>query len=348
MTTVLAADVGGTKTLLGLFRDGGELLHKERFDSAAFSNVTDMVTEFLSRPEVKQHPRPVRAALGVAGPVRDAGTGPDGTPQQRAQITNLPYAIETAALTQGCGLTRVGLYNDFYVIAAAVAQIASGAHDDSEIVALNPDAQADPRGAIAILGAGTGLGEALIARSGPAPVILPTEGGHTDFAPRDEVEIGLLRFMQRRHPDHVSVERVVCGAGLLALYEYLRESGAAPESPEVAEELQRASGSDDPAVVSKYGLTKKDALCALALERFVMLYGAEAGNLALKSLATGGVYLAGGIAAKILPAMTSGVFIEHFTRKGRFAPLLRRIPVYLLKSADIGLIGAARLAAQLK
>lgn len=352
--TLLAGDLGGTKTLLSLCSADGEPRVTRRYDSRAFDGLLPMVQAFLAEvaDEVRVHGAPRRAVFGVAGPITEVPevTGPGGGAQkaqraQRAEITNLSYAIETAPLAEGLGLEAVRLVNDFYAVASAVAAAASGA-GALELVALNPEARAERTGAVAVLGAGTGMGQALIARCVEPPVILPTEGGHSDFAPRSELEADLLRFLLRRFPDHVSVERVLCGAGLVLLYEFFRERGERPEQPAVRAEIE-ARGTDAPAVISRHGLARSDGLCDLALDRFVQLYGAEAGNLALKSLATGGVYLAGGIAARILPRLTDGVFLRHFAQKGRFSGLLAGIPVFVVKDPAAGLRGAARLAAGL-
>jgi glucokinase len=346
--TLLAGDLGGTKTLLSLCSADGEPRVTRRYDSRAFDGLLPMVQAFLAEvaDEVRVQGAPRRAVFGVAGPITEVtGVTGLGGGAQKAEITNLSYAIETAPLAEGLGLEAVRLVNDFYAVASAVAAAASGI-GALELVALNPEARAERTGAVAVLGAGTGMGQALIARSVEPPVILPTEGGHSDFAPRSELEADLLRFLLRRFPDHVSVERVLCGAGLVLLYEFFRERGERPEQPAVRAEIE-ANGTDAPAVISRHGLARSDGLCDLALDRFVQLYGAEAGNLALKSLATGGVYLAGGIAARILPRLTDGVFLRHFAQKGRFSGLLAEIPVFVVKDPAAGLRGAARLAAGL-
>ena len=230
--------------------------------------------------------------------------------------------------------------------ALAVAQVAQGhTLPGLTLHPINPSAQPVSRAPLAVLGAGTGLGEALVAFHGDQPVILSTEGGHTDFAPHDEVELALWRFVAARFPDHVSQERLVCGPGIVTMYEFFCQQGQTPHSPQVSAEIRSAS---DPAqVISRHALQQTDPLCQQVMERFVMLYGAEAGNLALKSLSRGGVYLAGGIAAKILPLLQDGLFLLHFAKKGRFSALLRSIPVYVVDCAEIGLTGAIECARQL-
>lgn len=348
--TLLAGDLGGTKTLLSLCDDRGTPLYTQRVPSGAYSGLAEMVEAFLRQPEAQALPAPTRAAFGVAGPVESLArqAGATGPAEQKARITNLSFSIETSELRTRCGFAKVQLCNDFYAVAAAIAVAAAPGADATsfELVSLNPNAKADPTGTVAVLGAGTGMGQAVIARGPAGPYIIPTEGGHADFSPRDHEEIELLRFLLTRHPEHVSVERVLCGAGLFALYEFYAAYEPAALNHTVHAQIV-GTPSDAPALISQHALAGTDALCMRAMQRFVMLYGAEAGNLALKCLATGGVYLAGGIAAKILPRMTDGTFLQNFTRKGRFTTLLHRVPIYIVQNPQIGLLGAAYLAAAL-
>ncbi|HNO67546.1 MAG TPA: glucokinase [Pseudomonadota bacterium] len=333
--TLLAGDLGGTKTLLALFDDAGTLLHKQRFASQQHPDLESMVTAFLAATAKDLHPQVM--ALGVAGPVaKHAGF-------ETCDVTNLPYRIDGRSIAARFGFASVRLVNDFYAVAAAVSVLArGGSFPGLSLCSLHPLAHAEPGSPIAVLGAGTGLGEALIAFHGDVPVILPTEGGHTDFAPHDDLEVQLWRYLQRRHPDHVSQERLVCGPGIATLYAFFRDERIGTESPQVAAELACC---DDPArVISRHALAKTDPLCEQVMDRFVMLYGAEAGNLALKSLARGGVYLAGGIAAKNLPLFTTGLFVSHFARKGRFSGLLSSIPIHVVQGEEIGLFGALTIA----
>lgn len=382
--TLLAGDLGGTKTLLALCDATGEPLYTRQFDSRAHNSLEDMVATFLADPEVKRQPSPVAAGLGVAGPITevrlpdraDAGDGAAGSGWgQRASITNLGYQIDAGALRDRFGLQSVRLANDFYALSLYASRLvrqieAQRPTDPSQrgllppsladrVALLSDPAQTepDPDGNLCVLGAGTGMGQALVVRGRalrhatfPAPrepsagnsVIVATEGGHTDFAPRDELEQDLLRFLQARFPDHVSVERVLCGGGLHTLYEFLAAREPQRVSDAVTRELAEA-GAAAPAVVSAHGLAGTDGLCQQALTRFVMLYGAEASNLALKSMATGGVVIGGGVARKILPRLTDGLFREHFVRKGRFRALCERMPIYVLLDPLAGLRGAAYL-----
>jgi glucokinase len=350
--TYLAGDLGGTKTILGLYDEDGALRFARRYESRSHESLEAIIDAFLGEEEVRGAPRPDRGAFGVAGPVSEVGGAGPGQDRQQARITNLSWEIDTEALKKRSGLRRARLVNDFYAVAAATAFLAqgpagAGTGSEERLVALNPGARANPRGAIGILGAGTGLGEAIIARSGGEAVILPSEGGHADFAPRDEVEIELLRFLMRRHGGHVSYERVLCGAGLLALYEFFREyRGVDLESAEVRAEIERDRAAA-PAVVSRHGLAGTNALCIEALDRFALIFGAEAGNLALKALAVGGVYIGGGIAPKILPKLRDGRFLEGFVQKGRFSGLMSTIPVWVIADGQVGLLGASVLARSL-
>jgi glucokinase len=364
--TFLAGDLGGTKTLLALCNGAGEPLCMHQYDSRAHDSLEDMVAKFLRESDVQRHPHPQAAGLGVAGPIREEPLPEGGGITQRATITNLGYEIDALRLRERFAFRQVKLANDFYALslyaARVVQQIESRTDAEgrlpvelAEPVALIADSDSvrpDPQGNLCVLGAGTGMGQALIVRGralrlaglapGQQPLIVATEGGHTDFAPRDALELDLLRFLLRRHPEHVSVERVICGAGLHMLYEFFAEREPERVSPQVAAEIE-AAGSSAPSVVSAHGLAGTDLLCQRALERFVMLYGAEAGNLALKSMATGGVVIGGGVARKILPRLRAGLFREHFLRKGRFRGLCERMPIYVLLDPLAGLRGAAYL-----
>lgn len=368
--TVLAGDLGGTKTLLALCDLSdlrGKPLFSQQYDSRAFACLEDMVERFLAEPQVASLPRPESVGLGVAGPVESLAEG-----GQRATITNLGYSIESRRLAARFGFAHVELANDFHALSLYAARVAAQleatvwgagwAAAAEEAKALDVAILSDPQtarpvrgGTLAVLGAGTGMGQALVLRQGvavrsgaaagpsePSLAIVATEGGHTDFAPRDEVEIDLLRYLSVRHPEHVSVERVLCGGGLHTLYEFFASRQPNLVQPAVAEAIV-AAGTGAPAVISAQALAGTDTLCAQAVQRFVMLYGAEASNLALKSLASGGVVIGGGVARRILPKLQDGLFLEHFLRKGRFRALCQRMPIYVLLDPLAGLRGAAYL-----
>jgi glucokinase len=318
--TLLAADMGGTKSNLWLFerKDGHrEIRDAAELRSADFPNARSVVAAFLKGRRVQA------AAVAIAAPVRDG----------RAETPNLPWEVEQAALARVLGTDRVELINDLAATAYGIADVGPEA-----LATLNEGSPGT--GAIAIIAAGTGLGEAAMLREGEGQVALPSEGGHADFGPGNEIEIALLQYLAQRHA-HVSWERVVSGPGLRAIYDFLIETGRGEPSGTLA---ARMAAGDPSAVIAQAALEGSDAAAAQALKIFVRLYGAEAGNLALKFLATGGVYVAGGIASKILARLRSGPFMEGFLAKGRHADLLRAIAVKVVLEPKAALFGAARRA----
>lgn len=320
---ILVGDIGGTKTLLAMAPSGARPEAIVRYENRNYGRFEEVIADFLSR-----HPGTIdRACFGVAGPVV----------ANRTQATNLPWVIDGAMLETNLGIPRVRLINDFFAVAAGIPELQA-----DELVTLNPG-QRDPEGPVAVLGAGTGLGEGFMVWSRDRYEIIPTEGGHTDFGPRNEQEIELLRYLLKRHP-RVSYERILSGNGLIAVYEFLRDSAFAPESPEVTALM----ATEDPAaVVSRFGLEGKEPLCSRALDMFVSIYGSEAGNLALKILATGGVYVAGGIAPKIIQKLRGSRFIGAFTDKGRLSPLVASMPLHVVMNPNVGLLGAVAHARRL-
>jgi glucokinase len=319
---ILAGDVGGTKTTLALF-DDGRLVREATMASREFSSLEAAIVQFLGAgPRV-----PIAAlAIGIAGPVVEG----------RCTTTNLPWHVDERALAKDVPVPRARLLNDLEAAAHGIFELA-----DEELVPLQPGPRR--RANVAVIAAGTGLGEALVVDDGAGRMFVGSEGGHTDFAPRGELEEDLLRFL-RKDFGRVSYERVLSGPGLHNLYRFLRETGFAPESPAVVEALER----EDPgAVITEHALAGDDALCAKALSMFVSIYGAEAGNLALKVLALGGVVVAGGIAPRILPMLRAGGFIAAFRDKGRLTPLMNTIPVRVAVNPRAPLLGAARIAADL-
>lgn len=324
---VLAADVGGTKTILAVyeFREGvWTEVASTRFASTEHASLEEAAQAFLATVG----DLPSVAAIGAAGPVEDG----------RCQVTNLPWVVDARSLTRTLGIERVAVINDFEAVARGLLEL-----QPHQLVVLQAG-QPDPGGPIAVLGAGTGLGEAVLVRTPLGPRILPTEGGHTTLAARDEIEDGLVRFLRRRFPDHVSWERALSGPGLAMIYEYVLEAGLADS---LASTRARMEHEDPSMVIGQLGSAESDPACARALAIFVSLYGAEAGNLALKSMSTGGLFVAGGIAPKILPAIQRGTFLRSFLAKGRMRPWLQRIPVSVVVDSRVGLYGARALAASL-
>ena len=322
--TLLAGDVGGTKTLLALFEEGS-LVRRESFPSARYASLQALVREFLGPAA---HPV-TRACFGVAGPVS----------AETCRATNLPWVIDARELETALAISRVALVNDFHALSVGIGELPAG-----DLARLN-EVPADPHGPRVVIGAGTGLGQAVLVEGPQGVQVLASEGGHCDFGPRNELEIELLRFMLRRH-DHVSYERLVSGPGLVAIYEFLREKRASPESAAVAAALA-ADPEGAAATVSTHALGNADPLCARALDLFTSIYGAEAGNLALKVVARGGVYVAGGIAPKILAKLSDGTFMKAFLDKGRLSHVLEGTPVRVVLNPEVGLLGAAAIARRL-
>jgi glucokinase len=318
---ILAGDIGGTKTILAVVDiDASEarLVIERRYDSRAYPGLGPILEAFFAETGVRAE----RACFGVAGPVLE----------DRCEATNLPWVVDAGELAAAYSLGPTHLVNDFEAVAYGVLRMG-----ESDLVALNPGTPV-ARAPIAVLGAGTGLGEAFLVWTGDGYRVVPSEGGHVDFAPRDELQIGLLRWLMARHA-RVSYERVLSGIGLPSIYAFLREAGVAPESQAVREALER--GEDLGAVVGSHAVAGTDALASATIDLFVSVYGAEAGNLALKVVARGGVYVAGGIAPKILPRMTDGRFRAAYIDKGRLSPLVESIPCYAITNARVGLLGAA-------
>jgi glucokinase len=329
---ILAGDIGGTKSNLGLFElEGGtlRLVRSAKYRSPDFSGLPALIEAFLAEGVAMGGLD--AACFGIPGPVID----------NRASTPNLAWVVDGAAVAAESGVPRVVLINDLVATAEGIPLLAA-----DEIAVLQAGT-AEREGNRALIAAGTGLGMALIPRVGAGWVPVPSEGGHMDFAPRTEDEIGLMRYLRERF-GRVSAERVVSGPGLFNIYQYLRDIGPLPETPQVREAL--AGGKDPARVIGEAALAGPDtgcALCGRALEMFVAAYGAAAGNLALLGTATGGVWLGGGIAPKILPRLTDGLFLQTFVAKGRFVPFLEKVPVRVILNDRAALLGAARHAASL-
>lgn len=320
---ILAGDVGGTKTVLSLMSkgtDGTWICQQEQsFASQDFLRFDDLLEAFLP-PDVQLD----SVCFGVAGPVVD----------QRCQITNLPWLLDAAELKHKLETPQVRLLNDLEAMALGMLFL-----PEKDLLELNPNAQSQP-GNIAVIAAGTGLGEAILYWDGNQYHPIATEGGHCDFAPQTPQQDGLLTFLRAFYPDHVSCERVISGNGFSHLYDFLCGQNFSIPCPAVPALAESASGVDRNAIISRLGISGEDPTCVEAVRLFVELYGAEAGNLVLKSLAIGGVFIGGGIAEKILPAMQEGGFIRAFKSKGRFLPLLDKVSVKLSLNPRTPLIGA--------
>jgi glucokinase len=330
---VLGGDVGGTKTLLMVAKcsaTGCEPLVERGYPSGAYPSLEPIVAEFLQ--EALPAAGPVeRACFAVAGPVHETGSG------QHARITNLPWVLDSARLGARLGIPHVRLINDFQGVGYGIDALGP---DDLVVLQTGHERTHAPR---ALIGAGTGLGEGFLVWHADHYEVYPSEGGHVDFAPGDALQIELLRSLLGEL-GRVSCERVLSGPGLVRIYAFLRERGEARESPD----LHQAMAEGDPAAaISRHALEHRDPLASLALELFVRIYGAQAGNLALTTLARGGVYLAGGIAPKIIDRLLTGDFLQAFNAKGRMAPLTAEMPVRVIRNPRVGLLGAALAASRL-
>ncbi len=319
---ILAGDIGGTNARLGLFEPGAARPSPVAVETYASREGT--LKEHLLAFRSRHGQQLEAAAIGIAGPVA-AG---------RVATPNLPWAVDAAELARVLDVREVVLMNDLEALAWSLDLIAP-----EGCAELRPGG-ADAIGNRALIAAGTGLGEVALAQGGDRTVVLASEGGHADFAPRTELEIALLRWLVVRH-GRASWERVLSGRGLHDVYRFLRELRPGEEPAWLSEELREG---DPAAVISGAALDGRSELCAEALDLFASVYGAEAGNLALRALATGGVYLGGGIAPRILPWLRRPPFLAAFVAKGRLRPLLEDTPVRVILDTRAGLLGAARRA----
>lgn len=323
--TVLVGDVGGTRTRLALYAKGAKKAAAESIvPSGEHAGLEEIVTAFLEGTGA----RPSAAVFGVAGPVR-AGT---------AQITNLPWKLDERALARKLRIPRVRLANDLVVGARGCLEVRA-----SEITLITDKAPAKKGEHLGVVAAGTGLGEARLVWIDGRYHALATEGGHCDFAPRSPLEVDLWHFLAARFPEHVSYERVVSGAGLGVIYDFF---AAREKEPVPAAIAARLAAGDRNAAICDLGIEGAHRPAALAVDLFARIYGAECGNVALRELATGGVYVIGNIGSIIIPARRQ-IFLEGFLAKGRFAGLLATVPVAVVRDPLVGLRGARALAEEL-
>jgi glucokinase len=325
---ILAGDVGGTKTALALFDTRGvsfTLVREEQLPSRDFPTFEAAIARFLQS--------------GPSGPIEAASFGIAGAVVEgRVAATNLPWKIEEQALARAIPARRVRLLNDLEATGHGLSAL-----PPSSLATLQ--AGISRHGHIALIAAGTGLGEALLVWDGRTHQVIATEGGHCDFAPRTDEEIDLLRFLRKEFAGRISYERILSGPGFFNVYRFLRDTGRYPEPPWLTERLR---GVRDPnEVLGPVSREGQVPLCNAALHLFTAIYGAEAGNLALKVLAIGGVFVGGGIAPRFRVKMDDGTFIAAFRDKGRFAPVLKEMPVHLVLEPRTALLGAARVAQSL-
>jgi glucokinase len=321
---ILAGDIGGTNARLALFGVSGgrlNLVSTKVVPSREYAGLDKIVHEFVATLQVQ----PDAACFGVAGPVNNG----------RVETTNLPWVVESKRLAEELNLKQALLINDLEATAWGVGELTA---EDS--VPLN-QVHGDPIGPQAVIAAGTGLGEAGLYWDGARHRVFACEGGHCDFGPRDDLEMELFRYLHKLY-GHVSYERILSGPGLVNVFRFLRDTGRGSEPQWLTDEMQHG---DPAAAISRAALEGKSPLSEQALSTFISVYGAEAGNLALKTKATGGIYVGGGIAPKILPRLAGPIFMQAFVSKGRMQPLLDSIPVRVITNEKTALLGAARCAA---
>ncbi len=323
---VLAGDVGGTNARLAVVSiDGASLsfLREERYPSRDYPGLAPIVQHFLQG--VEEHP--LHACFGIAGPIVN----------DECRASNLPWTINAAALGAAIQVPGTTLINDFAAVGHGIERLQVG-----DVVTLQEGDRVST-GPIGLIGAGTGLGEGFLTWQGQHYQVNSSEGGHQTFAARDDLEWGLSKFLHAQF-GHVSSERVLSGSGLVQIYRYLVSLEPSTEQPAVHDAMK----TEDPAaVISRFGLAGTDGLSGRALDLFASMYGAQAGDLALMVVSTGGIYLAGGIAPRIVSKLSQGGFISAFRDKGRFVDFLSRVPVHIITNAKVGLMGAAAVAHRL-
>jgi glucokinase len=320
---ILAGDIGGTHARLGYFQAQNghlKLLSESVFPSREYRGLDEIVVKFVEREAIQ----PQTACFGIPGPVLHG----------RAETSNLPWTVEASLIAAELHLPCALLINDLEANAWGIQDLA-----EKDFVSLN-QVKTPASGNQAVIAAGTGLGEAGLYWDGRKYHAFACEGGHADFAPRNEQEIKLLRYLLARY-EHVSYERIISGPGLVNVYQFLRDTDRAQEPNWLAEQIR---GGDPAAAISGAALSGKSGLAEQTIDLWISIYGAEAGNLALKLKATGGVFLGGGIAPKILPKLAGPLFMQSFLGKGRLQALLENIPVKVITNDNAALIGAARCA----
>lgn len=324
---ILAGDIGGTKTLLALYQQKNSELNcvkKQQFNSSEFKNFETLLTCFVTNEKI------TKVCIGVAGSVI-AGN---------CRTTNLPWMLISSDIAAQIGIKQVTLLNDLEATAWGILNLST-----DYFVELNPKNIETQQGNIAVLAAGTGLGEAIIVWDKQKYYVIASEGGHTDFAPTNEEEILLLRYLMNHYSGHVSYERLVSGEGLVNIYQFFKTLNTSMINDETE---QKMLIQDPAAVISEQCMKGNDVLCVKALELFCRIYGSEAGNLALKCLPYGGIVLAGGIATKILPIIQQGLLMQGFLAKGRYRNMLAKMSVKVCTNSEAALLGAAYYAMQSK
>ena len=321
---ILAADIGGTKVNLALFQEANgrlEGVSEATFESRQYPGLGAILDEFCQNG----HPKIERAGFGIAGPVKNG----------KCDVTNLPWVVDVENIKKQLGLEPVWLINDLAAMACALPFLQN---DELDVL---QEGREEEGGRMAVIAAGTGLGQAFLLPDGRGQfLLLDSEGGHCDFPPRNELEMELLQYLNQKY-GRTSIERVLSGPGLHNIYQFLIERHSYEEPSWLAQEIQNA---DPGVVITQNGLSRKSPACEKALEELVSFYGAIAGNVALQLMTRGGLYIGGGIAPKILPFIKSGLFMESFHSKGRFKSFMREIPVKVILNDKASLLGAAQYA----
>ncbi|HEY4903315.1 MAG TPA: glucokinase [Candidatus Sulfotelmatobacter sp.] len=319
---ILAGDIGATRTRLAAFETEGNRLQcvvEKTYNSQEHASLIPVLVEFIRREGIPVH----SACLGVAGPVRSG----------RCKISNLPWIIDAGELAKLLKLSSVGLLNDLEAYAYGIDALES-----KDFISLSEGAE-DAEGNRAVISARTGLGVAGLYWDGFRHHPFACEGGHADFAPRNDSEVELLAYLQKKH-GRISCERILSGPGIKNIYEFLRDAGKVEEPEWLREQMKAAK--DQPALISQIGLDGKAAICDQTLSIFVSVFGAHTGNCALNYMSTGGIFIGGIIAAKVVSKMKPSLFMESFLDKGRMGELLKDMPVKIVLNDDCGIIGAAR------
>jgi len=331
---VLAGDIGGTKTLLHIAEVRGthiKSLHQARFASQDYSDFETLLSEFLQQAPANLRNTITAACFGVAGPVNEPEQG-----ARTARITNLPWIMDESNLVQVLGMPRVRLINDFYATASGIEALDE---EDFAVIHDAPTINAAPR---LVVGAGTGLGVAQLMWCEQRYHAYSSEGGHIHFAPTNALQSELLSFMHQHH-DRVSYERLVSGKGLLAMYQFLHQR----DGGDVARLNNILEHADPPSAITDSARSGSDPIAKAAMNLFMSIYGAVVGDLALITLAYGGIYVAGGIAPKLLDELRQGPFMEAYSQKGRMSGLVMKMQVSVVLNQDIGLCGSTLVASRL-
>jgi glucokinase len=324
---ILAGDTGGTKTRLALYEQmAGSFIRRqtETFVSPDFPSLQEIIRTFLARHQVSVK----KACFGVPGPVVHG----------RAESTNLPWITDEKQIVQAVGITAVRLVNDLVATTSSLPFLSA-----DDLLTLHAGAPKGQETRFAVVAPGTGLGEGYLHKTADQFLALPSEGGHTDFAPNTALEFELLKYLQKKF-GRVSYERVLCGPGLVNIYAFLKDTGVAPEPPELAKRMREENPA---ALISATGQSGKFEICAKTLDIFAAVLGAKAGNAALTMVTTGGVYLGGGIPPKIAQKLADGAVVNAFLNKGRLSDLMTTIPLHVIRDDHAALLGSAYLASML-